>query len=571
MAGRIRHLHERNGRYEARLAVPVKLREIIGKTEFVEALGGDRREALKRLPEAVAKFRAQIRDAERSLETAMLPVAVSHVLPALLHEDLARRRYDLLLRLDQEGRTQNSRFAQVQLDDERVRWLREGSAGRLDNAELDECVGDVIAQFRVRGLTDVVPHTRAWRELAILLAAAELEAMKRFSERDEGDYSGQLTDTRLVEKTPASPAGSPPASASGLPTVAKLPPVSLKGLFDRWRLQRRRGSAEETVTDRRYRPVLRDFVAFLGHDDATRVTNSDVGNWIEHLLTVERKSQKTVRDVDLAVIKSLLRWGSDNGHIARVEITSKVAKTKVRKSRDRGFSDEEAAKLLSAASAYQPAPGSRESIFTTRARRWAPWLCSLTGARISELMQLRAEDVQERDGIPYLLITPEAGSVKTSEFREVPIHPGLVARGFHDLVQEQGSGPLFYAASTSRSGHTHPAKIASGRISEWIRSLGIVPEDIQPSHAWRHRFRTLARDLKLDSRVIDDILGHAPSSAGERYGSVTLKIKAETIAAMPAWPAGHQPAGVDPSKGGGHEDGNDPARAKQPQPEASET
>jgi len=177
-------------------------------------------------------------------------------------------------------------------------------------------------------------------------------------------------------------------------------------------------------------------------------------------------------------------------------------------------------------------------------------------------MQLRAEDVQERDGIPHLLITPEAGSVKTLEFREVPIHPALAERGLQDLVTEQGSGPLFYDASSTRSGHAHPAKIASGRISTWIRSLGIVPEDIQPSHAWRHRFRTLARDLRLDSRVIDDILGHAPSSSGERYGSVSLKIKAVTISAMPACPGGHDPLGVDLRRGDGREDGNDAAVRK---------
>lgn len=186
-------------------------------------------------------------------------------------------------------------------------------------------------------------------------------------------------------------------------------------------------------------------------------------------------------------------------------------------------------------------------------------------------MQLRAEDVQERDGAPYFLITPEAGSVKTLEFREVPIHPALLSLGFHDLVRTQGSGPLFYAASTSRSGHTHPAKIASGRISEWIRSLGIVPKDIQPSHAWRHRFRTLARDLKLDSRVIDDVLGHAPSTAGEKYGTVSLKIKAETIAAMPAWPGGSAPPDIGPSRADSDRDGSDLA-ARQPAatPSASE-
>ena len=45
MAGRIRHLNERNGRCEARLAVPAKLRDIIrksGSSRRSEGTGGKR-------------------------------------------------------------------------------------------------------------------------------------------------------------------------------------------------------------------------------------------------------------------------------------------------------------------------------------------------------------------------------------------------------------------------------------------------------------------------------------------------------------------------------------------------
>nr|WP_325250377.1 DUF6538 domain-containing protein [Amylibacter sp.] len=60
MAGKIRHLVNRNGRYHARLVVPNELRGIIGKTELRMPLGGDRREALKRHPEAVTQLQLQM-------------------------------------------------------------------------------------------------------------------------------------------------------------------------------------------------------------------------------------------------------------------------------------------------------------------------------------------------------------------------------------------------------------------------------------------------------------------------------------------------------------------------------
>ena len=34
------------------------------------------------------------------------------------------------------------------------------------------------------------------------------------------------------------------------------------------------------------------------------------------------------------------------------------------------------------------------------ARRWIPWLCAYTGARVGEIAQLRKQDVTEREGMP---------------------------------------------------------------------------------------------------------------------------------------------------------------------------
>lgn len=49
-------LEERNGRFSARISVPVALREGIGKSELVTSLAGDRRAAMRVLPEVVAAF-----------------------------------------------------------------------------------------------------------------------------------------------------------------------------------------------------------------------------------------------------------------------------------------------------------------------------------------------------------------------------------------------------------------------------------------------------------------------------------------------------------------------------------
>jgi len=64
VAGKIRHLKERSGRYSARLVVPKALRALVGKAELETQLGADRRQALAKLPGAVA-MQAKIAVAER--------------------------------------------------------------------------------------------------------------------------------------------------------------------------------------------------------------------------------------------------------------------------------------------------------------------------------------------------------------------------------------------------------------------------------------------------------------------------------------------------------------------------
>jgi hypothetical protein len=102
------------------------------------------------------------------------------------------------------------------------------------------------------------------------------------------------------------------------------------------------------------------------------------------------------------------------------------------------------------------------------------------------------------DGINYIRITPEAGTVKSGQFRDVPLHDHVVGEGFLDFVKKSGSGPLFYC-SRPRRGKTSSAETVAGRLGKWVRALGVIPEDVQPSHGWRHRLKTVGRELGADS------------------------------------------------------------------------
>jgi len=68
MAGKVRHLLLRGGRYYARRIGPKELREFIQKNELRIPLGSDRREAIGQLPFALVKISSLIDHAGDALE-----------------------------------------------------------------------------------------------------------------------------------------------------------------------------------------------------------------------------------------------------------------------------------------------------------------------------------------------------------------------------------------------------------------------------------------------------------------------------------------------------------------------
>jgi hypothetical protein len=67
------------------------------------------------------------------------------------------------------------------------------------------------------------------------------------------------------------------------------------------------------------------------------------------------------------------------------------------------------------------------------------------------MIQLRKQDVRcEPDGW-VIRLTPEAGGIKTNQFRDVPLHEHLAAVGFLSFVADAREGPLFCEAASDGS------------------------------------------------------------------------------------------------------------------------
>ncbi|WP_019199325.1 DUF6538 domain-containing protein [Afipia birgiae] len=301
------------------------------------------------------------------------------------------------------------------------------------------------------------------------------------------------------------------------PTAAK----TLTQLFEGWKREAERENYAEKTFDE-YEATIERLVAFLGHDDAVRVTPADVVAYKDmRLATINPRtgnplSSKTVRDGDLAALKSVFSWAVGNHHLLSnpaEKIT--IKKGKPTQTRPKGYTDAEADKLLKAALAY--AAKKRELAKTAAAKKWVPWLCAFTGARVGEIIQLRKEDVKKAGAHWAATITPEAGSVKGKEMRVVPLHPQLVELGFLDFVKASKGGYLFLTAEKRDEvrGRLNGVK---NRVSEFVRSV-VSDERIRPNHAWRHRFVTLSRRHDVDQELRRMILAQGGKGVDEEvYG-----------------------------------------------------
>jgi len=147
---------------------------------------------------------------------------------------------------------------------------------------------------------------------------------------------------------------------------------------------------------------------------------------------------------------------------------------------------------------------------------------------------MRKEDFRVEDGQWLARITPDAGTVKAGGYRDVPLHPQIIDQGFADFVHNANPGPLFHNG-TDPDYYQRKSEQAAGQLRDWLRENELTPKGLQPNHAWRHRFKTLSRELGISDRVVDAIQGHAGKSAGDNYGDVTLKTRADAIRKLPIY------------------------------------
>lgn len=413
------------------------------------------------------------------------------------------------------------RVSETQADEEaywaaiEAMWERTGASG--EPTHLEKPLGALVDRLLLsKGIHRVDSDTRS-----ILLSVFWMALRDAFSSRRkniEGDYSDDPKAKRFPAWEATSRSIPAPIAAGG----------SLTELVEDW-WKEAKAAGRKPSTYESYRNTMAKIVAVLKHDDASRVTPEDIVRF-KDVRIESGVSPKTVKDSDLAGLKTVFGWAVMNRRMSINPAEGLTIKTsKPRKLRAKGFSDKEAAQILKHAKTYK---AGGEAPKLAAAKRWVPWLCAFTGARVGEMLQLRKQDVR-REGKHWIVhVTPEAGPVKTDEARDVVLHSQIVESGFLDFVKASNAGHLFISPSNDELGVRKAVKTARNKVNMFVRE--VVPDPhVDPSHGWRHRFKTVGIDEGVEMRVLDAIQGHAPRNISEGYGEVTIKAKANATAKFP--------------------------------------
>lgn len=320
--------HDKTGVYYLRKRVPVDLVTVVGKREEKFSLGTkDPKEAKALLFAAVSALEerwASLRKGQQSFDNRQVQA---------LAGDFYRDK--VAEHAEEPGSPEV--WQRLAAADRSLQDLRRRTAARPSALRLATGWSEAESLIRARrGATvDEVMAAKGLivteadhRRIVLAVSEATILAHESLARNAAGDYSPD----KHAERFP--------------PSRSAHPPLKFEPLWADY--QRLGGLSPATV--KRWQPILKQFIAFVGVDDLRRVTTADVVRWRDKLLKEGSKlSPLTVRDVYIAAPKALLDFALHQTKIGANPASDITVRVKKKDSlRERDFEDEEAEMILSA-------------------------------------------------------------------------------------------------------------------------------------------------------------------------------------------------------------------------------
>lgn len=562
------YIFRRGASYSARLKVPVDLIEILGKRELVKALGTKDREEAKRLSwPVIEQWRREFDDlrARREVTDGDKASAVWQHYETTIEQSEQKRRslpsadeikteHDKLLRRIELGEINSEDFVgminaytdyelmlRARTDDANHRERRlKALTQDLINGEFRR-IAPAVEKFINDNRLIVDAGSDEHRELCNALLRAEIEALQRTLERDEGNYSGQ----------PQDPIVKP---ASGVQAVTAEPGQSVMDVFEQYATENPNQVKPDTLNQARRDIGL--FVQFVGSTyPVSRIDKKNVREWKALLLKYPVKAAETkefrgmsieqvvrhnvkigkptitARTVNrhLSSLGAFCRWLVSHGYLDQNPVDG-MALNKEKHSKTLTFTADQMNTLFRSPlfagcqSDTQPRfikkPG---NVLIRDHRYWVPLIMLFSGARPGEIGQLAVSDVREQHGHWIMHITDDGEGEKSvkneSSKRILPVHDQLIELGFidyHIRMMKTGHDRLFPNAERNARGQM--LADFSRMFSRYLTSLKIKEGRGYSQYSFRHGAADALRRAGYLDHEFKFLMGHGDTSMTGRYG-----------------------------------------------------
>lgn len=508
--------NRKRGHYEARLGIPEPLRPIIGKPEFRENLGSDKKQAERKAYGFLNSWHMQLDEAREKLDAHKPTLSTA-----------AKAHYRQEVRFDDmERMTGKQNPVAAFTRPIYAAKLRGVANGDIKGEEAENLIGYAVDQLSPDQTPDV-PRS----QLLKALAEIQFEALKLFAERDEG---------KITTTEPKHPLLTEPDPAPLTPTNQLTPGTGetlsdILASFHKERTAAGASLAEKTMDE--HRTAIRMFEEFIGYaipvrqitkqdvlgyknallDTPTRYTTRFPGLTLPQAIKANKKrpkpfetlNVKTINMKWLSHLSTILKYASRNNKIEAnpaAEIRVDTGKAVHSEPTRVPFNQDDLKRMFGTDLFKDPS--------TYETRQWALLLALFAGSRSSsELARVKLSDVYQEQGIDVVYL--EDASKNSRSKRLVPIHQTLIDLGFLD-----------YVANMRKAGKEHlfPDWIENERrdtVNRWFLRTYKAQVGINDSrkvfHSFRHTLKTALARYGTNRDISDLITGHKDQSVSGVY------------------------------------------------------
>ncbi|MGI4730860.1 MAG: DUF6538 domain-containing protein [Janthinobacterium lividum] len=340
----------------------------------------------------------------------------------------------------------------------------------------------------------------------------------------------EQADLRAVIATPFRPTG-----------TRLRPDMTLRELLDEWRNKTPAPGAQgahETGT------TVEDFIDFVGDVPVSQISGDHIYNFRDAVAALPKAMPLHVRamtfNARIAACRSVVgrkvapasvkrrvghlqallthafneRWLAVNsGTGIRIQGYSKNTGGR------RPFLDDELARLFASDLFLHPGKWSerRESV-GDMTLAWLFLLGLTNGARIEEIGQTELSNVKRDGGVLYLDLGVDAVVKNETSRRMIPLHDLVTDLGFESYVQALRAAGEIRLFPDLKPNKFDKLCQAASRVANRLIDKTVADDPRIAFHSLRHNFKDLARDVPIEKYIVDQIMGHAGVSTGDKYG-----------------------------------------------------